>query len=595
MSEIRPKLSSLVAGQLPEFIREDHQTFVAFLEAYYEYLDTVLTTDYKNVRDIDYTLDSFIKYFKHELLVNMPSVQVDERFLIRHIKELYSSKGTPASFKLLFRILFNKEVVVDYPYSSVLIPSDGKWVQDNSIFVKISVGTPDYIVGRTVDMISSSGTTFKVLIKSYQPAKVKIGGITQNSTDTFEFYFTKAYFDVIGVGSILKDGNDFIGSVISTTVNVSVYQAGTGFKPGQVFEIVSTGGFGSLLKIKSVDINNGIKSAEFVTFGIGYTTNFTAYISPTQLSTSSLVNFSVVGTNVTLTDSTQSFLETGSISRPTYNSDILPAIDPTYAGEVVQEFYDANVSGSAVLDQSTLGIIVVNIGAVAKHIGYFKNNDGFLDDAVYIQDSKYYQPFSYVLKIDEKLDNYKSFVKSIVHPTGSAMFGEYSITNVIDTGTSLESLLKILTVIVSDEVTVSDTASIAFSKLIPTISGYTTSSNNSLGVKMSVTLTGRSVTTAINNGVVMGTAMGLTGRSVTTGFGGTAYGVGLGTGGVTGKTLTTSSSNLVGVISTSGISPSLNTTILEYITASDSGFIMLNPYSADLYVDTTYIAGAQSF
>ena len=143
MSEIRPKLSSLVAGQLPEFIREDHQTFVAFLEAYYEYLDTVLTTDYKNVRDIDYTLDSFIKYFKHELLVNMPSVQVDERFLIRHIKELYSSKGTPASFKLLFRILFNKEVVVDYPYSSVLIPSDGKWVQDNSIFVKISVGTPD--------------------------------------------------------------------------------------------------------------------------------------------------------------------------------------------------------------------------------------------------------------------------------------------------------------------------------------------------------------------------------------------------------------------------------------------------------------------
>jgi len=595
MSEIRPKLSSLVAGQLPEFIREDHQTFVAFLEAYYEYLDTVLTTDYKNVRDIDYTLDSFIKYFKHELLVNMPSVQVDERFLIRHIKELYSAKGTPASFKLLFRILFNKEVVVEYPYSSVLIPSDGKWVQDNSIFVKISVGTPDYIVGRTVDMISSSGTTFKVLIKSYQPAKVKIGGITQNSTDTFEFYFTKAYFDVIGVGSILKDGNDFIGSVISTTVDVSIYQAGTGFKPGQVFEIVSTGGFGSLLKIKSVDINNGIKSAEFVTFGIGYTTNFTAYISSNQTPTSSLVNFSVVGTNVTLTDSTQSFLETGSISRPTYNSDILPAIDPTYAGEVVQEFYDTNVSGSIVLDQSTLGIIVVNIGAVAKHIGYFKNNDGFLDDAVYIQDSKYYQPFSYVLKIDEKLDNYKSFVKSIVHPTGSAMFGEYSITNAIDTGTSLESLLKILTVVVSDEVTVSDTASIAFYKLIPTISGLTTSSNNSLGVKMSVTLTGRSATTAINNAIVMGTAMGLTGRSVTTGFGGTSYGVGLGTGGVTGNTLKTSSSNLVGIISTSGISPSLNTTILEYITASDSGFIMLNPYSADLYVDTTYIAGAQSF
>ena len=40
-------LSSLVRSQLPEFIRADYDTFVAFLEAYYEYLEqTNKATDF---------------------------------------------------------------------------------------------------------------------------------------------------------------------------------------------------------------------------------------------------------------------------------------------------------------------------------------------------------------------------------------------------------------------------------------------------------------------------------------------------------------------------------------------------------------------
>ena len=56
----RRTLSSLVASQLPEFVREDHQTFVAFLEAYYEYLENIEGNDLKSLGDIDTTLESFI-------------------------------------------------------------------------------------------------------------------------------------------------------------------------------------------------------------------------------------------------------------------------------------------------------------------------------------------------------------------------------------------------------------------------------------------------------------------------------------------------------------------------------------------------------
>ena len=61
MAISKPKLSRIVAQQLPEFIREDYPTFVAFLEAYYEYLESQNSNLY-DIRDIDKTLDNFINY-----------------------------------------------------------------------------------------------------------------------------------------------------------------------------------------------------------------------------------------------------------------------------------------------------------------------------------------------------------------------------------------------------------------------------------------------------------------------------------------------------------------------------------------------------
>jgi hypothetical protein len=48
---------------------------------------------------------------------------------------------------------------------------------------------------------------------------------------------------------------------------------------------------------------------------------------------------------------------------------------------------------------------------------------------MYIQDSKYYQSFSYVIKVDELFDSYKSIVKNILHPAGTEVFSEYTINN----------------------------------------------------------------------------------------------------------------------------------------------------------------------
>ena len=513
MSDIKPKLSSLVSGQLPEFIRGDYQTFVAFLEAYYEFLESNVNTDYKSLKDIDNTLDSFIQYFKHEIAINLPNLPIDERFLLQHIRELYRAKGTEASFKLLFRILFQKDVVVDYPYNSVLIPSDGKWIQDKSIFVRISKGTPDIIVGNTVDVITST-KTFPITIKSFKPIDPIISGDTQ----IVELFYDKDYFNTISANNKIFYQNEFVANVLYTTTKINVFAGGIGFKPGQVYPVSSGNGIGSIVKIKSVDSIGAVKTAEFISFGVGYESNFYAYITSDQAKKISFTQLPfVIGSsgsgpvawNATFRDNTEEFIDYGVITRPNYNKDtVSSAIGALYVGDVVQTFNNSTTYSTSIIDAEDISVLYITIGAEAKYTGYFKTNDGFISDSIYIQDSKYFQKFAYVLKIDEQLSKYESFVKTLVHPTGTSLFGEYSITNEFNLTELVQLVIKSSNLSFDDKVTMGDSNWLHFSKLLNYENGnvtYATSSINNNwvtrpdgtnGVKFNIALVGRQATTS---------------------------------------------------------------------------------------------------
>ena len=101
----KPKVSTLVPQQLPEFVRNEYGTFVSFLQAYYDYLETT-QLDITTLRDVDTTLDSFLVYFRDELLSKFPlNSAVDHRFLMKRVKDLYNAKGTESAVKLLFELI----------------------------------------------------------------------------------------------------------------------------------------------------------------------------------------------------------------------------------------------------------------------------------------------------------------------------------------------------------------------------------------------------------------------------------------------------------------------------------------------------------
>ena len=135
------RTSLLVPFQLPEFVRDNpnYQTYVLFIKAYYEWLQQQNNTlflskglvDYK---DIDTTLDQFIKYYTNEFLSFFPKESlVDQRKLIKIAKELYQAKGTPASFEFLFRILYNSDVNLYNTSDYIFRASGGSWVATRSL------------------------------------------------------------------------------------------------------------------------------------------------------------------------------------------------------------------------------------------------------------------------------------------------------------------------------------------------------------------------------------------------------------------------------------------------------------------------------
>ena len=622
----RTPIQSVVKAQIPEHIREDYPTFVAFVEAYYDYMQRN-GVDLKQIRDIDETLEDFIGQFKKELAYNLPLIVEDERFLLSRIKDQYLSKGSEASYKLLFKLLYGKSVELIYPGRSMLIASDGRWNQEISVFAQVDYGDPAQVVGKLVD-IETAGRIIRVLVdrkeeligevdrivkigKSYEISTtassgstsltvtsalgievgqlvtgtgvqlgtkvVSISGNTINiskstnavvnntliySNELYEFFLDKRFFGNVNPGDLIKYRDEFQARIVPATARLEITQPGKNFRLGQVFELRSGAGTGALMKVTATDEDGGIKYAEFIKFGLGYTSNFalsilasndvissgsvnivgsstltenntyqsssagtiSASISSTTV-TGTGTNFGQVGgvaagdelwttdptpqlvgvvktvTNTTtltlvglpaehdlgitsnysgsyvfrnkrsvgslyapggtqalsygstLSDRTEGFNEQGYVNLGDYVT--YEYVDGTYAGSIIREF-SLNFRNAQV-NADDPAVISIDLGALVRYPGFFESNNGFLSDSIYIQDSRYYQAFSYVIKIDERLSSYKSAVKTMLHPAGMALFGEFQITNEYDLSLELESLVKSLGIGIEDDFTVFDT------------------------------------------------------------------------------------------------------------------------------------------
>lgn len=204
------KTSLLVNRQVPEFIREEYPLFIAFLEAYYEYLETQqgsqkndLTKrakELRNLPDVDISIEEFETSFFNMYASLVPQdVAVSKEVLIKNVLPLYLSKGSENSFKLLFRLLFGQELQLSYPRSEVLRASDGKWLIEN--YLKISNEVYSLHVGDGVTKEFVLAPCRCPITGGVLPirANVYVNGVLQTSGFFIRSESKKIYFNVAPV------------------------------------------------------------------------------------------------------------------------------------------------------------------------------------------------------------------------------------------------------------------------------------------------------------------------------------------------------------------------------------------------------------
>ena len=194
-----------------------------------------------------------------------------------------------------------------------------------------------------------------------------------------------------------------IASVTETTTFDLLFEDG--------FQMISDGSYYDIIKNEDWLVVGPIKRIELTNFGTGYTSaNLPSItISTTTGSSANLIATNIQGKSANVSiDTSNNITGIGSIR----------AVEITNFGI---NYSVANVSASAVGDGNA-NLVSVITGLGIKE-GVFLDDDGKIDFKI-IQDSYYYQDYSYVIKSGLAFQTYSDTLKAIIHPAGLQSFGE---------------------------------------------------------------------------------------------------------------------------------------------------------------------------
>ena len=265
------KISVLVQNQLPDFYKEEGPNFVAFIEAYYEYLEQngKLTDAIRNLqsyRDINTTTDEFIQYFINTFLPNVPlDVVADKKLLTKYIRLANISRGTLASYKLLFRALYNEELEVSYPADQILKVSDGDWRRERYLVSSYDEATYNFI-GKT---IKGQESRAEALVEDIVRKVV-------NGRDIMQILLSnvKGTFNNLEPIRLLSDTSATSHSPIveAGISNITILAPGAEYREGDVVGLLSNlnGDFGKIVVTEIEDLG-GVITFSIDDGGSGYT------------------------------------------------------------------------------------------------------------------------------------------------------------------------------------------------------------------------------------------------------------------------------------------------------------------------------------
>lgn len=132
---IYPKIDDTI----PNYIKEEYPVFHKLIVDYYKWLETDenflhALINFADDIEVNNQIKPYIDIIKNELGWNYKiQLKIDDRTLIRLLRDFYLSRGTEQSFKILFKILFDADVKLSYPRDQLLKLSDNNFIIEHEI------------------------------------------------------------------------------------------------------------------------------------------------------------------------------------------------------------------------------------------------------------------------------------------------------------------------------------------------------------------------------------------------------------------------------------------------------------------------------
>ena len=273
LNDFEDYISPLIESQFPNVYKEDGPVFVAFVKAYYEYLEQD-DKDLYNLRkmfeniDVDQSVDSFLEHFRKQFLYSFPK-DVDQSipFTVKHIMDLYRSKGTPRAVELFLKMAYGLESTLYNPGKHLMTASDATWITPTYIETVFDYDKDSEFEGYVGKEITGSFSGATAIVDSALKT-------TSNGKIDYVMFLSNLKGNFVR-GEIISHGTSTYSPKILGSLNdVTLTSNGTGVSAGDELDVVSTKyGINGQVLVTNTTSGTGQATFSLVDGGFGYSLN----------------------------------------------------------------------------------------------------------------------------------------------------------------------------------------------------------------------------------------------------------------------------------------------------------------------------------
>ena len=288
----------------------------------------------------------------------------------------------------------------------------------------VSAGGTGYAVGDAVNFTTTGtgGTTPEAAVSvvngGFAPEAGSVSAYSMAADDHIVLEDHTQFLDHYAGDKIVQETGT---SATKDITDIRLIRTGTGYSKPPTATVTSSGGSGASILAYGNEIGK-ITETLLIDPGINYTG------TPTITVPINMVNTALSGTvtvGETFTGGTSS--AEGTV---TGFSNSIVSFTATSGTPVEGETITYSGGTTGVVKKIDPATLTATTGTAVETTGKFISQNGYASEkAKRIQDSFYYQDYSYVIKVGETIANWRDYIKKAIHPAGFAVSGQVRISN----------------------------------------------------------------------------------------------------------------------------------------------------------------------